>query len=165
MDKAGRCLPLRNHKKEICVWKVNKSSHRTWRQGQCGCKHDRKCISNNIYLLPGKLFRDKFIRVWPNGFRGVGKQIRMANRTGTCHGSTAFYVPVRLLRIAHNSSQITDHYPSAAKPWTCAIKLDPLLFWFPLTVYAVCNLWTSRLISHSRSFWKTVSVFSLEINH
>jgi hypothetical protein len=68
-------------------------------------------------------------------FRGVGNKSGWQTELALCHGSTVFYVPVRLLRTPHSSSQITDHYPSDVKPWTCVIKLDLLLFWFLLTVY------------------------------
>jgi len=119
---------LKPHKN--CGWKRKKKP-----SIECG---DRVSVVINtignaylpiFYLLPGKLFRDKIHSCFTHWFPWSWKQIRMANTTGICHGSTVFYVPVRLLRTPHSSSQITDHYSSAAKPWTCATKLDPFLFW------------------------------------
>ena len=138
---------------------------RTWWQGQCGYQHDRKCISTDIYLLPGKLFGEKFIRVdllvsVELETNQDGKQNWHLSRKH-CILRT---VPARLLWNPHSSPQITDHYPSAVKPWTCAIKLDPLLFSFFLTVYIAWNLRVTRFAFHSRYFLKTVSVFDLEIN-
>ena len=128
-----------------------------------------KCISTDIYMFPGKLFKDKFIRVWPTGFPWrVGEQIRMANRIDTCHGSTVFYVPVRSPANTVQLFKGNRSLPVSCEALDVFYKIGSTYILPLLNVYIFRNLWVSRFtVQWEIFFLKKVSVlsgFGLEVN-